>query len=95
MTIIFETDDLILSEGSYYTPPFKVVTEWITIQVKTSGVSTISIESSIDGIDWFHINHSEFNTEATGGLQSYNESQTDLLYRIKSTLEPTSIKILL
>lgn len=95
MKIIFEKNDLILNEGKYYTPSFKVINEWITIQIKTTGVSTVSIESSIDGIDWFEIEATEFDTGPTGGLQSYSESQIDLLYRIKSTLEPISIKILL
>ena len=95
MTIKFEATDLLLIEGAYYTSPFSVIKSGITVQVKTDGVSTIVIESSIDGIDWFPIDHSEFNTEATGDLQSYNECQLDLLYRIKSSIEPISIKILL
>lgn len=56
--------------------------------------ATVSLQSSIDNINWEDIADSTF-TVTTFGLQSYSEGQQELLYRLKCSAQPTASQILI
>lgn len=95
MKIAYDSNDIILIEGAYYTPSFNILKDLLTIQIVTNGASTVTVQSSIDGSDWFDVPSCSFVTGLTGGLQSYVECQPEVLYRIKSTLLPSKIILLM
>ena len=54
----------------------------------------VTMQSSIDKLNWYDVSNSTF-TCSPSGLQSYTDCQIDLLYRAKSSINFTSIKILI
>ena len=41
MKVTYDSNDFILIEGVYYTPPFNILKDLLTIQVVTDGVATV------------------------------------------------------
>lgn len=81
---------------NYISSTFKVeeTDSFVTIQATLAVNGTIVVQSSIDGTDWFDVPNSTI-TCSPKGLQSYVESQKDLLYRLKASAAVSSVKILI
>lgn len=93
MIIKFNSEDLILNIN-YFTPPFLVDKSNVTVQITTDVGLTATMESSIDGDDYYEIPETSFTIVSLGGIQSYVDAQPNLYYRIKMDELPTEIKIL-
>lgn len=80
--------------GAYYTSAFITKKDKITIFAELSGNGTVSVQSSINGMNWFDVSNTEISCSPLG-QESFVDCQEDLQYRTKSSVEPTSIIILL
>lgn len=83
-----------LADGFYYSPSFQQDSdEYITVALWNTGTATVSMEHSINDIDWIAVPDSTFSV-TTSGLQTFAECQHGLYYRVKTTVEPSVCQIL-
>ena len=96
MTINYVQADFELDSGTYYSPAFKTgkKDDLMTIAPILTVAGSVSLQASIEGTNWYDIEDTAI-TCSPGGLQQYKEAQEDLLYRIKSTTQFASAKILI
>jgi hypothetical protein len=96
MILTYNSEDFTLDTGVYYSPAFKIETEdqLITIECLLDSNGSVGIQHSLDSINWYDSINNDFLC-SPAGLQSYVECQPNLVYRLKSTIEFTSAKILL
>ena len=92
----YKSDDFILNGGYYYSPSFKIESsdDLIAIEMNLSEYGEVSIQSSIDGLNWYNIPNTSFICNPNG-LQSYKECQKDLFYKLKSSVLVNEAKILI
>lgn len=95
MITIYSQTDFKLETGVYYSPTFKVDNDQlVTVESELSASGSVSLESSIDGENWYDIELSGFDCTPKG-LQSYADAQKELCYRLKSTTSFVLTKILI
>jgi hypothetical protein len=64
------------------------------VAISTSELTEISMQHSIDDINWIDVPDSSFSCTDLE-LQTYTDCQVGLYYRVKSTTEPIACKILI
>lgn len=96
MILTYNNTDFTLDGGFYYSPAFKIETEdeLITVECELVGTGDVLIQHSLSNELWYDSIGNTFTCSPTG-LQSYVECQPQLIYRLKSTIEFVSAKILL
>jgi len=52
------------------------------------------MQASMDELVWVDVANTSFSAGTAGGLQTYTDCHYGLVYRIKTTVEPTAAKIL-
>ena len=96
MKLIYNTSNF-TEEGEYFvSAPFQVEStdSLITIQAELSENGIITVQSSLDEVDWFDIPNTTI-TCSPKGLESYTECQKDISYRLKSSEEVVTAVILI
>jgi hypothetical protein len=66
----------------------------MTIECALTGNGSVVIQQSIDDVTWFDVTNTSF-TCSPMGQQSYVECQPELLFRLKSSTEFITAKILI
>lgn len=96
MLITYSQSEFTLDTGVYYSPSFKTgkKDDLLTVAPILTGAGTVSMQSSIDEVNWYDVSDTDISCNP-GGLQQYREAQEDLFYRIKSTVQFESAKILI
>ena len=87
----------ILNDGGfYYTPSFNIESKdaLLTAAIVLSANGTASFQSSIEDINWFDVSDTDITCNPSG-LQSFAECQYGLYYRIKSSVDIISVKVLI
>ena len=99
--IEFSQEQFVEDTGFYYSPAFKAgkgqlkgdVDMYITVEATLAGTGVVSIQTSIDKVNWYDSKDTEFDC-TPNGLQQYKDAQPSLHYRLKGNLQFLSAKIL-
>ena len=96
MILTLTSDKFTLDTGVYYSQPFKIETadNYIAVEVELMSSGTVSMQHSIDGINWFDATNTSFSC-ATKGMQGYADCIPQLNFRLKSVTQFSYAKILL
>lgn len=96
MILNFKPEHIISSGGFYYSPEFMVNAgdDLMTIECTLATNGSTLMQSSIDKVNWYDVENTVFNCSPSG-MQSFAECQSELLYRVKSSTNISTINILI
>ena len=95
MILTFSTTQITQIGDYYMSSPFEVDNKdsLLTVNVYLNSSGTCLIQSSIDNINWYDVEFTDFDC-IPSGLQSYTECQSDLYYRLKANRQIIHAKLL-